>query len=66
MENRETHILMCGSDRKEKGGMNSVVDQLMNHQWGNSIHLSYLATHVSGNFFNKMFFSHFFIYWVYK
>lgn len=42
-------ILMCGSDRKEKGGMNSVIDQLMDHDWEKIYQLSYLATHVTGN-----------------
>lgn len=48
-------ILMCGSDRNEKGGMNSVIDQLMNHEWGDEFELSYLATHVTGNIVKKEF-----------
>lgn len=42
-------VLMCSSARTEKGGMNSVIDQLMDHDWGEKIELSYLATHVSGS-----------------
>ena len=49
-------ILMCSSDRKEKGGMNSVIDQLMDHDWGNEFQFSYLATHVTGNSFKKVLF----------
>lgn len=49
-------ILMCSSDRKEKGGMNSVIDQLMNHDWGTNFELSYLATHITGNAIKKILF----------
>lgn len=49
-------ILMCGSDRKEKGGMNSVIDQLMNHDWGERFQFSYLATHITGNPIKKTLF----------
>lgn len=49
-------ILMCSSDRKEKGGMNTVIDQLMNHDWGTNFELSYLATHVTGNAIKKILF----------
>jgi UDP-N-acetylglucosamine transferase subunit ALG13 len=53
---KKIRILMCGSDRKEKGGMNSVIDQLMNHDWGENYEFSYLATHVTGNPMKKTFF----------
>ncbi|MCR1840692.1 PssE/Cps14G family polysaccharide biosynthesis glycosyltransferase [Murimonas intestini] len=49
-------ILMCGSDRREKGGMNSVIDQLLNHSWGHRYQFSYLATHVSGSPVKKIVF----------
>ena len=49
-------VLMCSSDRKEKGGMNSVIDQLMDHDWGYGFQFSYLATHVTGNFAKKTLF----------
>lgn len=49
-------ILMCSSDRKEKGGMNSVIDQLMNYDWGTDFELSYLATHITGNAIKKIWF----------
>lgn len=49
-------VLMCSSDRKEKGGMNSVIDQLMEHQWGEAFQFSYLATHVTGNPIKKTLF----------
>lgn len=49
-------VLMCGSDRKEKGGMNSVIDQLMDHDWGEDYHFSYLATHITGNPIRKALF----------
>lgn len=42
-------VLMCSSARSEKGGMNSVIDQLMDHDWGDEFEFSYLATHISGN-----------------
>lgn len=48
-KNEKTRILMCSSARTEKGGMNSVIDQLMDHTWDESLEFSYLATHVSGN-----------------
>lgn len=49
-------VLMCGSERNEKGGMNSVIDQLMNHDWASNITLSYCATHISGNLIKKILF----------
>lgn len=55
-DNSKIRILMCGSDRKEKGGMNSVINQLMNHNWGNDFQLSYLATHITGNSMKKIVF----------
>lgn len=51
---KKIRVLMCGSNRKEKGGMNSVIDQLMDHEWDNNIELSYLATHISGNNLKKI------------
>ena len=53
---RQIRILMCGSDRKEKGGMNSAIDQLMDHNWGENYRFLYLATHVTGNRVKKIFF----------
>lgn len=53
---KKTRILMCSSDRKEKGGMNSVIDQLMDHDWGADFQFSYLATHVTGNPIKKALF----------
>lgn len=53
---KELRVLMCGSDRKEKGGMNSVIDQLMDHDWGSDLQFSYLATHVTGNPIRKTLF----------
>lgn len=52
----KNRILMCSSDRREKGGMNSVIDQLMDHDWGDNYQLSYLATHISGNPIKKILF----------
>jgi len=52
----QIRILMCSSDRKEKGGMNSVIEQLMNHEWGGNYKFSYLATHVTGNSVKKTIF----------
>lgn len=49
-------ILMCSSDRREKGGMNSVIDQLMDHDWGDGYEFSYLATHITGNPIKKILF----------
>ncbi len=46
-------ILMCSSARSEKGGINSVIDQLMEHKWNDRLSFSYLATHISGNVFKK-------------
>ncbi|MFR3588689.1 PssE/Cps14G family polysaccharide biosynthesis glycosyltransferase [Eisenbergiella massiliensis] len=54
--NKIIRILMCSSDRKEKGGMNSVIDQLMDHNWGQEFQFSYLATHVTGNLVKKILF----------
>ena len=55
-DKKKIRILMCSSDRKEKGGMNSVIDQLMDHDWGDDFQFSYLATHVTGNPLKKTFF----------
>ncbi|HAT4180133.1 TPA: glycosyltransferase family 4 protein [Clostridium perfringens] len=49
-------VLMCSSDRNEKGGINSVIDQLMNHKWNKELQVSYLATHKSGNVIQKILF----------
>ena len=46
-------ILMCSTSRSEKGGMNSVIDQLMDHNWSKEYQFSYLATHISGNTLKK-------------
>ena len=50
------NILMCGSARTEKGGMNSVIEQLMNHRWSDRFKLKYLPTHISGNNIKKTLF----------
>ncbi|MGH4038737.1 MAG: PssE/Cps14G family polysaccharide biosynthesis glycosyltransferase [Sphaerochaeta sp.] len=55
-KNQKTRIIMCSSARNEKGGMNSVIDQLMDHTWDDSLEFSYLATHVSGNPIKKTLF----------
>lgn len=52
----KTRILMCSSARTEKGGMNSVIDQLMDHTWEDGLEFSYLATHITGNPIKKVFF----------
>lgn len=44
---------MCSTSRSEKGGMNSVIDQLMDHNWSKEYQFSYLATHISGNTLKK-------------
>lgn len=49
-------MLMCSSDKSVKGGINSVVTQLMNHDWGDDIEMSYLSTHINGNVFKKSMF----------
>lgn len=49
-------ILICGSSRMEKGGMNSVIEQLMGHKWNKKLQISYLATHISGNAIKKAIF----------
>ena len=49
-------VLMCGSSTKVHGGMNSVVNQLMRHNWGDNIKLIYLPTHTIGNNFKKIFY----------
>lgn len=55
---KKIRVLMCSSDRKEKGGMNSVIDQLMDHDWGDDFQFAYLATHVTGSLVKKtLFFS---------
>lgn len=54
--NQPIRVLMCSSARTEKGGMNSVIDQLMDHDWGKDIELSYLATHITGNPVKKILF----------
>ena len=51
--NERVHILMCGSARSEKGGMNSVIDQLMDNKWDEKLVFSYLPTHISGNKLKK-------------
>lgn len=55
-DEKRIRVLMCGSDRNEKGGMNSVIDQLMDYNWGNEFEFLYLATHISGNSIKKIVF----------
>ena len=55
-ENKKIRILMCSSARSEKGGMNSVIEQLMTHEWDEDLEFSYLATHISGNSVKKILF----------
>lgn len=47
-------VLMCSSARSEKGGMNSVIDQLMEHEWDNRLEFSYLGTHITGTKYKKI------------
>lgn len=54
--NNKMRILMCSSARSEKGGMNSVIDLLMDHTWDERFEFSYLATHISGNPIKKILF----------
>lgn len=49
-------VLICGSDRSVKGGISTVIDQLMDHDWGDRLQFSYLATHISGNAVKKSLF----------
>lgn len=53
---RRIRVLMCGSHRREKGGMNSVIEQLLNNDWGNDYKMMYLATHISGSSIKKILF----------
>lgn len=55
-ETSKINVLMCGSDKTVKGGMSSVVNQLLTHNWGRDIQLSYLATHTTGNALRKVLF----------
>ena len=49
-------VLICGSDRSVKGGISTVIDQLMDHDWDDRLQFSYLATHISGNAVKKSLF----------
>lgn len=53
---KKVRVLMCGSKRTEKGGMSSVINQLMEHDWGNNIEITYLSTHISGHVITKCFY----------
>ncbi|MGN0358875.1 MAG: glycosyltransferase family 4 protein [Blautia sp.] len=49
MEKRQKiHVCMMGSQPSVKGGMSSVVMQLLQHDWAYDIEIRYMATHISG------------------
>ena len=42
------HVYMMGSAPSLRGGMSSVVKQLLQHDWGGEIDIHYIVTHASG------------------
>lgn len=49
-------ILMIGSHRSVKGGITSVVNQLLNHDWESDVEISYVPTFIEGPSLKKIFF----------
>jgi len=49
------HILMVGNDRTVLGGITSVVDQILEHDWEkDGVEIEYLPTYKGGNALNKI------------
>ena len=48
-DRRKIHVYMMGSRPSVKGGMSSVVKQLLQHDWGTDMDIHYISTHVSGS-----------------
>ena len=48
-DKRKIHVYMMGSQPSVKGGMSSVVKQLLQHDWGKDMDIRYLSTHISGS-----------------
>ena len=48
-DKRKIHVYMMGSQPSVKGGMSSVVKQLLQHDWGTEMDIRYIATHMSGS-----------------
>lgn len=48
-DKRKIHVYMMGSRPSVKGGMSSVVKQLLQHDWGSGMDIHYLPTHASGS-----------------
>lgn len=52
-DRQKIQIYMMGSKPSVKGGMSSVVRQMLQHDWGNDIDIQYIGTHVSGSALKK-------------
>ena len=48
-DKHKIHVYMMGSAPSLKGGMSSVVKQLLQHDWGTEMDICYIATHMSGS-----------------
>ncbi|MGL5693422.1 MAG: hypothetical protein ACRCXA_05040, partial [Peptostreptococcaceae bacterium] len=49
-----TKVLMIGSDISVKGGISSVVKQLLGHKWSDDIEIKYIPTHIEGSTVSKI------------
>lgn len=51
---KKINILMIGSDTSVKGGIVSVVEQLLSFNWNSNIKITYLASHIDGSKIKKI------------
>lgn len=45
---KQVRVCMLGSDLAVRGGMSTVVSQLLRHQWSRQVQIEYIPTHESG------------------
>ena len=48
------YVTMVGTAPRGQGGVSSVVTQFLNHNWGETVSLTHINTHVSGNVFKRI------------
>ncbi|MGN0314566.1 MAG: glycosyltransferase family 4 protein [Fusicatenibacter sp.] len=48
-EQAKIHVYMMGSAPSLRGGMSSVVKQMLQHDWGAELEIRYIATHAAGS-----------------
>lgn len=55
-KDKAINVLMIGSSLEVKGGMSSVIRQLLEHEWSSKINMNFVGTHTSGSFIKRILF----------